>query len=367
MLADFENALTLCTFCPSLCLHTCPVSTVEGNDSVSPWGKMSLANHVRQAHATLDNGAAAKFYKCLGCGACTQWCVHDNDVGEALFTARREAVAAGVAPFERELFHHQDHPLSGALFDGARRMSRYIPTAENLLLPGLRTIVEAPEAALDLLEVCDVLDYDLLTVGEASRLDVGYDLWASGYQRAFEDRARRVQTALAGCRQIVVASPESLYCLREVYPKFGFAIEASLVSVPEFILPLLSGALVERLQLRVAYHDSCHLVRQLGVSPEFPREILQRVLAHGPEDLVKSGKSTVCCGATGCLPLTSPDSSLQAAMDVVDQAHEIGVDILVSFSPECVALLRRAEAETDVSLRVEHGTTLIKRALRGAP
>ena len=63
MLAEFDNELTLCTYCPSLCLHTCPVSTVEGNDAVSPWAKMSLANFTRLGHAPLGAQSASKFYK----------------------------------------------------------------------------------------------------------------------------------------------------------------------------------------------------------------------------------------------------------------------------------------------------------------
>lgn len=367
MLADYDNELTLCTYCPSLCLHTCPVSTVDGNDAVSPWGKMSLANHARLGHVPLDEGVAAKFYKCLGCGGCRQWCVHSNDVADTLFSARREAVAAGAAPFDRTLFHHDDHPLDGAVFDGARKMSRFVPKPDTLLMPGLRTLEDAPEAALDLLELCGSLEYDLLAVGEASRLDVGYDLWAGGYQRAFEDRARRVQAALARCKQVVVVSPESLYCLREVYPRYGFDLQASLVSVPEFVLPLLSGAVIERMDMKVAYHDSCHLVRQLGVPADRPREILQRVLLSGPLDLVKHGEETVCCGGTGCLPLTSPETSRGAALDVLDQALEVGAEVLTSFSPECVALMRSVAEEQGLALTVEHGVSLVNRALRGTP
>lgn len=365
MLAEFEDELTLCTYCPSLCLHTCPVSTVEGNDAVAPWGKMSLAAHARNGHVPLDDDVARKFYKCIGCGACQQWCLHSNDVAGTLFSARREAVAAGAAPFERTLFHHDDHALDGVLFDGARALHLFDPEPEQLLLPGWPTLTRAPEAALELLELCQAVDYHALSVGEASRLDVGYDLWAGGFQRAFEDRARRVKAALSSCKQVVVISPEALYCLREIYPKYGFALSAELVSVPEFVLPMMSGAVIERMTMKVAYHDSCHLVRNLQISADLPREILQRVLADGPLDLVRSGAETVCCGGTGCLPLTSPKTAAAAALDVVEQAIEVGAETLVSFSPECVASMRQSAEDAGHSLQVLHVLTLVNQALRG--
>ncbi len=103
-----QEALTLCTYCPSLCRHMCPVSTEEARDSSSPWGLMSLADHVINGRLRLTSDVARAFYHCTGCGACTTFCLHDSDVAEVLVAARRFSVARGRAPFPRERFAHAD-------------------------------------------------------------------------------------------------------------------------------------------------------------------------------------------------------------------------------------------------------------------
>ena len=58
---------------------------------------------------------------------------------------------------------------------------------------------------------------------------------------------------------------------------------------------------------------------------------------------------------------TSPDSAKEAARRIISQAQERGVERLLSFSPECVALLQKVASN---GLVVEHGITLMNEALR---
>ncbi len=359
-LADYARELALCTYCPSLCLHVCPVSTAAADDAVSPWGKMSLAEHVRRRRLDLDHELAEIFYMCLGCGACTQWCRHDVDVEGALITARRQAVASGVGPYPRELFLRPEAPLDSGPLAAARAKERYQPQPATLLFAGARVLEDTPEVVDDFLALCHRLDLDDATLGQASRLDVGYDLWAAGYERDFVAQAARVHQALAHAREVVVLSPEALYTLRDIYPRFGFPIQAELVHALVYLQPVISGASITRVSGRVAYHDSCHLARHLGTI-EAPREVLGRVLAEPPVDFALSGADTVCCGATGGLPLTNPTTARAAARAVVFQALERGAQRLVSFAPEGVALLREAAGDL---LQVDHAVSLLAEAVR---
>src|SRR5690606_21614357 len=43
LLAAHDEALQKCVYCPKLCRTACPVSNVEATETVTPWGKMSLA------------------------------------------------------------------------------------------------------------------------------------------------------------------------------------------------------------------------------------------------------------------------------------------------------------------------------------
>lgn len=355
------EASSLCTFCPSLCHHACPVATAEARDSVSPWGIMSLLHHVDTGRLRLSDEVARMLYACTGCGACTEACVHGNPVSTVLFEARARAVGRGRIAYERALFRHDEdavHPFWRSGFR-EREAGKYEPSV--LLVPGHRSVLEEPAAAKALLAVCERIDEDELSSGDASTMDVGYDLWAGGFLLEFRTRAHLVREALSRADTVVVLSAEALYCLEHVYPAHGFPIAADLLHASEFVLPLLPGALVERVPGRVAYHDSCHLARHLE-SHDVPREVLRRCLEEGPIELRLRGRRTACCGGTGCLPLTRPDTALEMARDVVEMALEAGADRLVSFASECVALLREAAGG---DLRVDDALAIVDEAVRG--
>ncbi|MGM0574545.1 MAG: (Fe-S)-binding protein [Myxococcota bacterium] len=358
-LERYDEATTLCLYCPSLCHHACPVARVEGRDTVTPWALMSLVHHVAHGQVRLTGDVAESWYHCTGCRACTEACAWDNDVEDVLVAARQYAVSHGARPFPTDSFRHDQVAEHEWWQTGPRSKARYKMEPSVLLLPGHRDLLEDCGAVESLLGVCERFDEDELSTGDASHLDVGYDLWASGQHREFVDRARKVGRALEPTRHVVVMSPEALYTLRELYPRCGVHVDAELMHTSEFILPFLAGAIIERVEGRVAFHDSCHLARHLG-SMDVPRELLRRVLAQPLVELQERERNTVCCGGTGCLPITAPETAGAMARQVVELALEAGADRLVTFAPECVCLLREAAGD---DLRVDDAILLVDEAV----
>jgi Fe-S oxidoreductase len=357
-LAAHRDALTLCTYCPSLCHHACPVATVEGRDTVTPWGLVSLVHHVEAGSVRLTEEVAQTLYRCSGCGACTVACLHGQDVEEIVFSARAEAVVRGRRPFARDLFHHNDAAKDPWWRTGH---ARFHPDPAVLLLPGHRSLVADASSVRTMLALCGRLDDDELACGDASLLDVGYDLWASGYQDEFVVCAERVRDEIGAARVVVVMSAEALYTLKTLYPRVDQPLSAQVIHVSDFLLPMLPGAIIERVGGAVGYHDACHLARHFGVF-DVPRELLRRVLERPPVELRQREADTFCCGGTGCLTVTAPETAADMASEVIDMAVDAGCDTLVTFAPECVAGLRAAAGDR---LRVEDAITLIDRAVTG--
>ncbi|MEZ4266818.1 MAG: (Fe-S)-binding protein [Myxococcota bacterium] len=357
-LAPYQDALTLCTYCPSLCHHACPVATIEGRDTVTPWGLVSLVHHVETGSVRLTEDVAQTLYRCSGCGACTVACLHGQDVEEILFSARAEVVARGRRPYARELFQHDATPRDPWWRTGH---ARFHPDPAVLLLPGHRSLVADATTARTMLALCERLDDDELACGDASLLDVGYDLWAAGYHDEFVACAERLREAIGPARVVVVMSAEALYTLKTLYPRVDRALSAQVIHASDFLLPLLPGAIVERVADAVAYHDSCHLARHFGVF-DVPRELLRRVLERAPLELRLREADTFCCGGTGCLSITAPDTAAGMSNEVIEMALDAGCDTLVTFAPECVVGLRAAAGDR---LRVEDAITLIDRAVTG--
>jgi L-lactate dehydrogenase complex protein LldE len=108
---------------------------------------------------------------------------------------------------------------------------------------------------------------------------------------------------------------------------------------------------------RVAYHDSCHLLRELGVSEE-PRELLA---ASGAE-VVELDRPDLCCGFGGTFSVRQPEVSVAMADDKLADAQRGGAEALVTADPGCLVHLR-ARAARAGGPRVVHLATALARGL----
>lgn len=109
---------------------------------------------------------------------------------------------------------------------------------------------------------------------------------------------------------------------------------------------------------RVAYHDSCHMLRELRIA-EAPRRLLERSGA----EVVPLPRPDLCCGFGGTFSVRQPEVSLAMADDKL--AGAAGADALVTADPGCLLHLRgRAEHETR-ELRVVHLATALARGVGG--
>ncbi|MCC6620038.1 MAG: (Fe-S)-binding protein [Deltaproteobacteria bacterium] len=365
----------LCLYCPSLCRHACPVATAAETDTLSPQRLMSLADHVRARRVPPTPDVVKSLYGCAGCGACTEACRHDNPVALALVEARAALCEAGESPLSAGQLRAPRLPDDHPFFEGLRPLSRYQPQAAVSLVPGHAAIAQRPDELMDLFAVCERLDVDALACGELAHLDAGYDLWFAGHHGAFVEQARRFVAATQGVTDIVVHSPETLYLLRHVYPRFGLHIACAVVHVSEFLLPVLSGAVVKRLPDRIGYHESCHLKRHLGMT-EVPRQLVRRVIAGQLIELPARADVTGCCGGSGLVPGGAVDgpgalyrpTAERMADAALEAAIDLGLDRLVSFSPECVAALEGARARRGGSgPRVQHAVALVAEAVVADP
>src|SRR5688572_16039606 len=83
-----KATLERCVFCPKLCRSACPVSNAEPRETVTPWGKMSMAYFVANESVPLEPSYASPAWACTGCYGCREHCDHKNDVTGTLFAAR---------------------------------------------------------------------------------------------------------------------------------------------------------------------------------------------------------------------------------------------------------------------------------------
>ena len=127
------------------------------------------------------------------------------------------------------------------------------------------------------------------------------------------------------------------------------ALAGRVFEFSEFLVKVLKADDVgARFPHRLAYHDSCHLLRELGVSEE-PRRLLRSV--RGAE-LVELNDHRLCCGFGGTFSVKFPEVSAALGADKLKAAAEAGAEYLVANDSGCLMHLaglihrRRAPLKT---------------------
>ena len=182
------------------------------------------------------------------------------------------------------------------------------------------------------------------------------------FNAGFQDEAatvcrrtiRRLDDQLtAGCDVVVAPSGSCVAMFRhavELLHREGDAEDADAAARVAGASMELGSFLVRRLGVedlgaswmgRVAWHDACHGLRELGIREE-PRRLLRAV--HGLE-LVESTSCDRCCGFGGTFSVDLPGISVGMADDKIDELESLGVDAVVSGDASCLMQLEgRLEA-----------------------
>ena len=97
-----------------------------------------------------------------------------------------------------------------------------------------------------------------------------------------------------------------------------------------------------RQDLKVTYHDSCHLGRHLNVFEE-PRDVIGTVADLVEMDNVR--EDSICCGAGGGVKSAYPEIAGEMAKIRINQAKDTGCEILLTPCPFCKLNLENDDLE----------------------
>jgi len=107
---------------------------------------------------------------------------------------------------------------------------------------------------------------------------------------------------------------------------------------------------------RIAYHDSCHMLRELRIA-DAPRRLLERSGA----ELIPLDRPDLCCGFGGTFSVRQPEISVAMADDKL--AVPPAAEALVTADPGCMVHLRSRAEATGHALPVVHVATALARGL----
>ncbi|MBE0583052.1 MAG: (Fe-S)-binding protein [Desulfofustis sp.] len=211
----------------------------------------------------------------------------------------------------------------------------------------------------------------MVAVLERAGVEVGYPdgqtccgqpAFNSGYRHEARAAARHFVSLFADAEHIVCPSGSCVHMIRHHYPdllagedrktrELARRIAANCFEFSEYLVDVLKiedvGA---QFPARVTYHDSCHLLRGLGVGTQ-PRALLTRVAGL---ELVEMKDSDVCCGFGGTFSVNYAEISAALVDEKVDNIVATGADYVVGCDMSCLMNIQGRLSRRREQTQVKH-------------
>jgi L-lactate dehydrogenase complex protein LldE len=196
----------------------------------------------------------------------------------------------------------------------------------------------------------------------------GQPAFNTGYRREARAVAERMLGLFAGVDYVVAPSGSCSSMVRVFYPELFADDSRRLQQVEqlrrrffefsEFLVKVLKvedvGASFPH---RVAYHDSCHLLRELGIAEE-PRRLMRAV--RGLE-LVEVQDHQLCCGFGGTFAVKFPEVSVAMGDDKLRAVAGTGAEYLVANDAGCLMHLSGLVHRQGLPLKTMHLAELLEK------
>ena len=355
----------LCTECLA-CASSCPALSEVPDSFPGPAHFTVLSRW--QAHpgdggnrpALARNGG---IHNCTACKSCSEVCPKNLDVFHDCIQALREAVVSrgdGLPPvqagFESSL------AKSGWLFSPRGRPflerapdNPAVPGGDGVvgLFVGCRFNLQMQRPVERLVELLGRAGFQVV-VPKDQRCCGGPLLW-TGQREAFA-RQREHNAAVfrsSGVKTILTPCAGCGMTLRNEYPE---ELSASLKDISELLRPEKGRLFTRAVDLKVTYHDPCHLKRGQGIRGQ-PRDLLCSIRGLR---FVEMRDPDYCCG--GMAASANRGLAERLAGRKAQTILETGAQAVVTSCPTCQEVIDRALRRTGQGVEVLSLSELLLRA-----
>ena len=346
-------------------LPLCPSGQYYGYQAFYAPGKMEIFRAILEGEITEPSeGLLNAIYACTVCGACYEKCKQITNVelgAPELFEAMRHEMATkGWILDEHRAIVAKIKETRNAY--GEKYKYKYDAkstdsNADVLYYIGCTARYRVPEIADAMLAIFNKLGIKYQVMDE--EWCCGSVLFRTGQVEAAEELvAHNVEEIKkSGAKTVVFTCPGCMKTFKNNYPDMG----VELVHATEFLARRLgNGMNLNKGDMKVAYHDPCHLGRDLGIYDE-PRAVLSEVAEI--KSMKREREQAWCCGSGGGVKSAYDDFALWCATERLKEAREAGAEALVSACPFCKRNLREAAEKEGKGTRVYDIVELVDKGL----
>ena len=334
----FREQILQCSRC-GFCQAVCPVYGSTLRPGLNARGKMLLLKEVMDGHLELNDQLSESLFQCTTCASCFQNCPSGVHVPDIIKQARKDMVNVGSCHPAFEGMHKvlQKHTNIYAEDEPEDFERERNQRAAVVYFIGCVGSYREDESTLATLELLDKLKVDYTLVDEVCCSgvleDVGYDI--------NPDLARKNMDLIfdTGAKTVITGCP---YCFRTFNnkPQYkGFAEkDINIVHITQFLQDFDFPVSTDK---RVTYHDPCDLGRHCGIYEE-PRNTIRKIAPNFVE-MPENREGALCCGAGGGVRGAFAKNSIAMARRRLEQAEEVGAEIVLTECNSCVHNLANAK------------------------
>jgi glycolate dehydrogenase iron-sulfur subunit len=402
-----------CVHC-GFCLPTCPTYVLWGEEMDSPRGRIVL---MKQGHSEISAPLVQHIDNCLGCMACVTACPSGVQYDKLLEDTRAQVERN----FDRPAADRRHRRLVFQLFTRPGRLRVLAPgaaLAHLLRLPRLarsrvaqrvapRTaalVSMTPQASVRgalgrlparfeavgpkrgevaLLQGCvqrvffSQVNRDTARVLAAEGFDVhvprlprccgalplhaGADPEARSLAKATIEALEGYETVIVNAAGCGSAMKDYGHVLRDEpdWAERAQRFAAKVRDASEFLAQ--AGPRAERrpVELKVAYHDACHLAHAQRVRTQ-PRDLLGAI----PElELVEPREWEICCGSAGIYNLVKPEPAAELGARKARNLLDTGAEAIAAANPGCALQIAAHTERLGQPLPVLHPMELLARSI----
>lgn len=362
-LEPFKDELWICGRCGDCSLadkivassrgvdHPCGVKNILGFEAYSAKGRIMILNDLIEGKLEITDDVLDWAYACNICKSCQETCLATADgikMPEMMEALRRDLVTNGFSlPKHEEIetsiindFNPYNEPKDYRhLVFGDRKFPEH---ADVVYFTGCTSSYREKEIAVTTVELLEKLGVDF-TVLKDERC-CGSVLLRLGREKTFAGLTEHNIEAIkqTGAKTVVTACAGCYRTWKVDVIDAGYNYDFQVLHITEYLDNLIkegnTSFSVEH-EVRVTYHDPCHLGRHSGVY-EAPRRVIEAIDNVELVEMRTNKRYAHCCGAGGGLKGTYGDLAAEIAGNRIKEAEETGAEILLTACPFCYRGLR---------------------------
>ena len=401
-----------CVHC-GFCLPTCPTYVLWGEEMDSPRGRIVLMKSGLEEASELSSEMVMHFDRCLGCMACVTACpsgvqydklieatrpqiernyrrpLLDRMLRRLLFATfthsgrlrallplltlmralriedmvRRLSVSKGPSSFAQILALAPKMPVKAALMRLPEHTAARAPKRARVgLLQGCVQRVFFSDVNRSTAEVLAAEGFEVFA--PASVRCCGALMFHSGYEDEALVLAKKMIEAFEDCDYVAVnaagcgSSMKDYGHILAEDPEWGGRAErfsAKVRDVTELLAEFEPVSPRHALNLKVAYHDACHLAHAQNVRSE-PRNLLSSIPGL---ELVEPAEWELCCGSAGIYNLLQTEAAEELGVRKATNLIATNPDAIAAGNPGCTLQIARYLEQADREVPIYHPIELL--------